>query len=100
MIIAIISGLILILLLVYYCIMKTWFYNLEESDISESDRKLTHWVSPHMHQEARNFKTSIEKVSNERDLLSSKSIQNKKSSEDVEQEFKLKPTKSEVKLGK
>jgi len=62
----------LISLLVYYCIMKSFYYNLEESDISESDRKLVHWVSPHMHKNARNVKTEIEKVAEERMMGSSK----------------------------
>lgn len=35
-IIAIITGIILISLLVYYCIMKSFYYNLEEADIDES----------------------------------------------------------------
>lgn len=64
--IAIITALILIGLLVYYCIMKAKFYNLEEKDIDESDRKLVHWVSPHLHQQARNIKTQIYKIQEER----------------------------------
>lgn len=57
--IAIVTAIILIFLLVYYCINKSFYYNLEEADIDESDRKLVHWVSPHMHTEARNVKTEI-----------------------------------------
>jgi hypothetical protein len=56
-VIAALTGVILISLLVYYGVMKSFYYNLEESDVSESDRRLIHWVSPHMHQEARNVKT-------------------------------------------
>lgn len=56
-VISALTGFILASLLIYYCIMKSFYYNLEESDISESDRKLVHWVSPHMHQNARNVKT-------------------------------------------
>ena len=66
------TGFILASLLIYYCIMKSFYYNLEESDISESDRKLLHWVSPHMHQNARNVKTQIEKVAEERMVGSNK----------------------------
>jgi hypothetical protein len=55
-VIALITGLILIALIVYYCYMKNKVYNLEESDIDESERKTTHWVSPHIYPEARNSK--------------------------------------------
>lgn len=61
-VIAILAGIVLLLLLVYYCIMKSYFYNLEEADIDDSDRKRTHWVSPHMYNQARNVKTEISKV--------------------------------------
>lgn len=70
-------------LLVYYCVMKSFYYNLEESDISEGDRKLVHWVSPHMHPVARNVKTKIEKVEEERNnvMRSTRSIKESKSIE-------------------
>jgi hypothetical protein len=55
-VIALVTGLILIALIVYYCYMKNYEYNLEESDIDESERKTTHWVSPHVYPEARNSK--------------------------------------------
>ena len=48
-VIACITGLILISLIIYYCCMKNYVYNLEESDIDESERKTTHWVSPHVY---------------------------------------------------
>jgi hypothetical protein len=62
---AITSGVILISLLVYYCIMKSHYYNLEEADVDESERNTRHWVSPHMYNEARNLKTAISKLEEE-----------------------------------
>lgn len=67
--IAVLTGIVLILLLVYYCVMKSFFYNLEEADIDESERKTPHWVSPHMYNEARNIKTAIKKAEEERGLI-------------------------------
>ena len=88
---------ILILLLVYYCVMKEFFYNLEESDISESDRKLVHWVSPHMHQEARNIKTSIEKIDEEKRIHMSRSkIESKHSEDNVPGSYKKVESKMQV----
>lgn len=57
--------------------MKECYYNLEEADIDESERKTLHWVSPHMYNEARNIKTEIEKVIKDRskDPKTSKDIQ-------------------------
>jgi hypothetical protein len=64
--IAILAALVLVLLLVYYCVMKSCYYNLEEADIDESERKTMHWVSPHMYNEARNIQTEVEKAEEER----------------------------------
>lgn len=64
--IAILTGIILVSLLIYYCIMKKYFFNLEEADIDEGEKKMFYWVSPHMYGEARNIKTEIEKIAKEK----------------------------------
>jgi hypothetical protein len=46
--------------------MKKYFFNLEEADIDEGEKKMFYWVSPHMYGEARNIKTEIEKIDKER----------------------------------
>lgn len=61
-VIASITGVILMSLICYYCIMKNFYYNLEEADIDESERKTKHWVSPHIYAEARNSKAEKLKV--------------------------------------
>jgi hypothetical protein len=42
--------------------MKNFYYNLEEADIDESERKTKHWVSPHIYAEARNSKAEKLKI--------------------------------------
>lgn len=60
-IIAIISGIVLIFLICYYCFMKS-HYNLEEDDLGTKENDTSNWVSSHMFPEARNLKTSIRKM--------------------------------------
>lgn len=64
-VIACCTGVILFALIIYYCIMKNCFYNLEEADIDESERKTNHWVSPHIYAEARNSKAEKLKAKQE-----------------------------------
>ena len=61
-VVAIASGLVLVFLLFYYCVCKAFYYNMEESDVDESERKTQQWVSPHMFSEGRSQKALFDSL--------------------------------------